>query len=296
MVHIPVLSEEVIAGLALEPDDVVLDATVNEGGHSSLIAKHLSTKGTIIGIDEDAEALAEARANLRGVACTVILERDNFRNLDQVLLRHHIPSVNKVLLDIGLSSRQLDVSGRGFSFQKDEPLLMTFRSDPDTETLTAYEVVNRWKEESLADVIYGFGGERFARRIARRIVEARKIKPIERTVELAELVRQSIPRAYRFGKIHPATKTFQAIRIAVNDEFGALKEGIEKAFEHLEQGGILAVIAFHSGEDRIVKNLFRDLARLHTATIITKKPLVPSDDEVKHNPRSRSARLRIIKK
>jgi len=296
MAHTPVLVKEAIEGLSIKSGDTVLDATVNEGGHSSLIAQYLDEKGTIIGIDEDTDALVEARRNLGASRCTIILAHDNFRNLDRVLEKHGIQTVDKALFDIGLSSRQLDESKRGFSFQKDEPLLMTFCPDLETCAFTAREIVNTWTEQSITDVIYGYGGERFAKRIAREIVKERKIKPIERTGNLVAIIERSVPHGYRFGKIHPATKTFQALRIAVNDEFSALTEGIGKALERLNKGGRIAIISFHSCEDRIVKNFFRESAKTGLCVIITKKPIVPSDEEKRRNPRSRSAHLRIAEK
>ena len=173
---------------------------------------------------------------------------------------------------------------------------MTFKSRGSEEDTTAYDVVNRWEEESLADVIYGYGEEKYARRIAKAIVETRKKKKIGTSGELAEIVKKAVPIFYRFGRIHPATRTFQAIRIAVNDELRALKEGIKKGFDILKEGGRIAVISFHSLEDRIVKNFFKSLVAENKGEIINKKPIIPSEDEIKKNPRSRSAKLRILRK
>ncbi|MCK5590570.1 MAG: 16S rRNA (cytosine(1402)-N(4))-methyltransferase RsmH, partial [Candidatus Pacebacteria bacterium] len=198
--------------------------------------------------------------------------------------------------DIGLSNRQLTDSGRGFSFAKDEPLLMTFNPHPKEDELTAYEILNTWDEENIADIIYGYGGERFSRRIAKNVVEARKESPIRRTFQLVEIVNRSIPFWYKKKSRNPATKTFQALRITVNDELGALKTGIEKAVALLKKDGRLAIITFHSGEDRIVKKTFRDLAQKQIVEIVNKKPIVPSEEELSNNPKARSAKLRIVQK
>ena len=289
--HVSVLLQESIEGLALKPGATVFEGTVGLGGHSRAICERIGRSGLFIGTDADAESLAIAEERLKDLPCKKILVCDNFRNIDAVLKNAGIEKVDAILLDIGLSNRQLEVVPRGFSFMRDEPLLMTFRSSGDG--LTAREIVNEWAEESIADIIYGYGEERYARRIARGIVEARELKPIETSGQLAEIVKQSVPKG-RFSKINPATKTFQALRIAVNDELGALREGIAKGFEHLAPGGRMAVISFHSLEDRIVKEFFRQQAQAGIATLTTKKPITPSDAEIKENPKSRSSKLRII--
>jgi 16S rRNA (cytosine1402-N4)-methyltransferase len=193
------------------------------------------------------------------------------------------------MLDLGLSSDQFETSGRGFTFQKDEPLLMTFKKNPTEHDLTADEIVNTWDEANIADIIYGYGDERYSRRIAKSIVESR---PIKTTFELVEAVKLGTPSAYHRGRINPATKTFQALRITVNDEINTLKEGLRKGFEALNPGGRMAVISFHSIEDRVTKRFFKEVG----GNILTKKPIVPSDEEKIRNPRSRSAKLRIIEK
>ena len=290
--HISVLLHESIDGLDLHLGDTVFEGTVGLGGHSREVCERIGAKGFFIGVDADAESLAIAEKNLHDTPCKKLFVCDNFRNVDRVLEEAGVEKVNAILLDIGLSSRQLDTVPRGFSFMRDEPLLMTFRSSG--EGLTAHEIVNEWAEESIADIIYGYGEERFARRIARAIIEARKKSPIETSGLLAEIVKQSVPLPARFGKTHPATKTFQALRIAVNDELGALREGLLKGFAWLAPKGRMAVISFHSLEDRIVKEFFRERAKEGTGTIVTKKPLTPSFEEIKENSRSRSAKLRII--
>jgi 16S rRNA (cytosine1402-N4)-methyltransferase len=208
------------------------------------------------------------------------------------------------MLDLGLSSDQFETSGRGFSFQKNEPLLMTFKENLGPEDLTAKQIVNTWDEENIADIIYGYGEERYSRKIAKGIVGARAVKPIETTFDLVEIIKNSTPSRYAHGKIHPATRTFQALRITVNDEINALKEGLEKGWERLAPGGRMAVISFHSIEDRIVKHFYKskewmekaDGTSERTANIITKKPITASHQEISENPRSRSAKLRIIEK
>lgn len=301
--HTPVLLSESIDGLDLKEGAVVFEGTVGLGGHSRVICEKIGKSGFFIGTDADKESLSIAEEKLKDLPCKKFFICDNFRNIDGVLekasefansrLRQEL-KVDAIFLDIGLSSRQLDVVPRGFSFQRDEPLLMTFRSEGDG--LTAHEIVNEWAEESIADIIYGYGEDRFARRITHAIVLARTEKPIETSGALAEIVKESLPSFARFGKTHPATKTFQALRIAVNDELGALREGLAKGFEHLAPNGRMAVISFHSLEDRIVKEFFREKAKEEVATLVTKKPIIASDEEVQKNPRSRSAKLRIIMK
>lgn len=269
----------------------MFEGTVGLGGHSRALCEMIGKSGFFIGTDADQESLAIAEERLKDLPCKKLFACDNFRNIDAVLAKAGVEKVDAILLDIGLSNRQLDVVPRGFSFMRDEPLLMTFRSEGDG--LTAREIVNEWAEESIADIIYGYGEERFARRIAKGIVEARKDKPIETSGQLAEIVKKCVPK-FGFSKINPATKTFQALRIAVNDELGALREGIAKGFEHLAPEGRMAIISFHSLEDRIVKEFFRQKANEGVATLVTKKPIVPSDSEVKENPKSRSSKLRIL--
>ncbi len=289
--HVSVLLKESTEGLALKEGNTVFEGTVGLGGHSRVLCEMIGKSGFFIGTDADQESLAIAEEGLKDLPCKKFFVCDNFRNIDVVLEKASVGKVDAILLDIGLSNRQLDVAPRGFSFMRDEPLLMTFRSSGDG--LTAREIVNEWAEESIADIIYGYGEERYARRIAKGIVEARKEKPIETSGQLAEIVNNCVPK-FGFSRINPATKTFQALRIAVNDELGALREGISKGFEHLNTGGRMAVISFHSLEDRIVKEFFKQKASEGLATLVTKKPTVPSDDEIKNNPKSRSSKLRII--
>ncbi len=300
-VHRAVLLNETIEGLNLYEDAVVLDGTFGGGGHSAEICKKY--KGVkIIAIDQDKSAWKKAESKFKDLDCKISFHNANFRDLDQVVEKVY-PSqaggykvIDGIILDLGLSSDQLGNSGRGFSFMKDEPLLMTMKENPQRYDLTACDAVNTWSEENLADVIYGYGEERFSRRIARAIVEARKETPVATTFDLVKIIERSVPVAYRRGRLHFATKTFQALRIAANDELGALQTGLEKGFESLKKGGRISVISFHSLEDRIVKKFFKKKEQEGEAKLINKKPILASEKEIKDNPRSRSAKLRILEK
>ncbi len=295
--HISVLSNEILTGLEIRETDTVLDATLGGAGHARLMCERLGKQGIFLGIDADNAALARAEVALKGVSPRVILRHGNFRNLASIVQDAEISALDKALFDLGWSGFQL-AEGKGFSFLADEPLLMTY-GEPGENVLTAREIVNTWEEESLVNVFDGWGEEAHARRIARGIVEARREKPIETARELAEVIRSSVPVWYRKGsasrRMHPATKTFQALRIAVNDEMGALKEGISAAWGLLRKEGRLAVITFHSVEDREVKRLFREF-EAEGGVLTPKKPLKPSREELRMNPRARSAKLRIIQK
>ncbi len=295
-VHKAVLLHEVVEGLVRGKNyKTYLDGTLGGAGHALAIAKALNGKlDVIVGLDRDQEALDRAKKTLKNQSKNLILENENFRNLDSVLSKHYISKVDIILLDLGISSDELDNSNRGFTFQKDEPLLMTM-GDPENYPFTAKDIINKWDEEVIANIIFGYAEEKFARRIARAIINYRLKKQIETTMELAELVKISVPGFYRRGRIHPATKTFQALRIAVNDELGALKEGLKKGYEVLNTGGRFAVISFHSLEDRIVKEFFKEKLN-DEAIIITKKPIIAKEQEIVENPRSRSAKLRILEK
>lgn len=294
-VHTPVLLKEVLEGLDIRHGDVVVDGTLNRAGHALRMCESAGKKGVLVGIDRDADALAEAGRALRDAPCTVFLHQENFKNISQVLDVFGVPHANKVLFDLGMSSDQL-VAGRGFSFQRNEPLLMTFNPHPSPEEVTAEEVVNTWEEDNIADVLFGYGEERFARRIARAIVTARKEAPIRTTGDLVRIIESSVPAFYKKKGTHPATKTFQALRTVVNDEIESAKEGIRNAFDRLSAGGRLAVISFHSIEDRMVKRAFAEMKKSGLGTILTKKPITPSREEVDANPRARSAKLRIVQK
>jgi 16S rRNA (cytosine1402-N4)-methyltransferase len=293
--HKTVLLHHSIDGLDIHKGDVV-DGTLGGGGHSEEIARRFGGDVVLIGIDMDKKALERSEERISKITPHALFFQDNFRNIDKVLEKAGKTHADRILLDIGLSSDQFEVSGRGFSFRKNEPLLMTFADDPNEHQFTAWTIVNEWAEESIADIIYGYGEERFSRRIARRIVEERAQKPINTTFELVQVIESSVPFFYRKGKIHPATKTFQALRIAVNDELGALKEALKKGVELLNSKGRMAVISFHSLEDRIVKHYFRELEQEGKVLVITKRAIVPNEEEIALNPRSRSSKLRIIEK
>jgi 16S rRNA (cytosine1402-N4)-methyltransferase len=294
-VHKTVLLHETIDGLKLKAGDILLDGTVGGGGHAALAAQIFHDSITIIGLDMDEEALKRSEEALKPLTSRFTLKHANFRTLDTVLDEIGEPLVDKIVLDLGLSSNQLELSERGFSFNRNEPLLMTFKTGVTENDTTAREIVNEWAEESIADIIYGYGEEQFARRIAAAIVEGRKVKPIETTYDLVDLIKKGTPFWYHFRKVHPATKTFQALRIAVNDELQALTEGMQKGFERLKKDGRMAIISFHSLEDRLVKHFYRKLLDEGLAEI-TKKPIAPGIEEVSANPRSRSAKLRILQK
>lgn len=294
--HIPVLLKETINELHLEVGDTVIDGTINTGGHSLVISSHIGSRGHLIGIDRDQDALAIAKTRLSQVLPKVTLLEGNYRDMDKLCASVGVTAVDAVLLDIGLSNRQLFNSERGFSFLRDEPLLMTFNARPGEGELTAVEIINEWDEENIADIIFGYGEDKAARRIARAIVEARIKQPITSTLQLARIIEDVTPIWKRKKKIHPATQTFQALRMTVNDELGALREGIEKAVTLLNPGGRFAIITFHSGEDRIVKHTFKQLADDGVVETLTKKPIVPSDEENNENPKARSSKLRVIEK
>ncbi len=316
--HLPVLLQEVVDGLEAKRGDIVLDATVGGGGHSEALCKSVGGGATFVCLDADADAIERSRARLAGAPCAFHFYRTNFRRLEHALAAFGIAGVNRVLFDLGLSSFQLEESGRGFSFMRDEPLLMTFekntppadlpaeasaqagddsaplvRGDTPASRITAETIVNEWSEETLATLLEGYGEERHAKRIARKIVEAREHSRISTTFQLTAIVESAVRRK---GKIHPATKTFQALRVAVNDEFQALKEGLFKAWRALAKGGRVAVISFHSIEDRTVKGFFRELGKKGEGKVITKKPVTPTRAETRANPRARSAKLRIVEK
>lgn len=285
--HRTVLLHEAVTALAIKAGDTVVDATLGGAGHSRLIADALGSNGTLVGFDADAGAIERARRVLATVACSVVLAHANFRDLERELRTRGIERINGILFDLGWSGFQL-AAGRGFSFRADEPLSMVY---DERQQLTAATIVNDWSEPSLADVIYGWGEERHARRIAKAIVEARTKQPIRTAHELATIIERVVPRR---GPTHPATKTFQALRIAVNDELGALEVALRAARSVLAPGGRCAVITFHSIEDRVVKRLFRSWEDEGVGLRVTKRPMTPTNAEVEMNPRSRSAKLRVF--
>lgn len=296
MIHKTVLLKEAIDGLEIKKGEIFVDGTLGGGGHSEEVCKRFGDSVVMIGIDLDPDAIARTQARLSSYKCNIRFALGSFRNIDTILDSLGVAQVDKILLDIGLSSNQFEDSGRGFSFQKDEPLIMSFKKDLTEGDLTAREIVNTWDMENIQAILEGYGEEQFAWKIAKAIVARREEKSIETTFDLVEIIKIATPKFYHHRKIHPATKTFQALRITVNDEIQSLKDGVTKGFERLRSGGRLAVISFHSLEDRAVKQFFKSIDVRGEAKTITKKPIVPSLEEVAENPRSRSAKLRIIEK
>ena len=305
--HEPVLLEECMDGLNIRPDGIYVDGTLGGGGHSSQILKRLGEDGRLIGIDRDGDAIAAATARL-GEDSRFQALRGNFHDVKQLLDSIGINRIDGMLLDLGVSSYQLDEGARGFSYHADAPLDM--RMDRE-QSLTAYEIVNNWPREELKSILYEYGEERYAPQIAAAIERVRTDRPIETTLELVDIIRSAMPASALREKQHPAKRSFQAIRIAVNDELGAVRQGMEAAIDHLKPGGRLAVITFHSLEDRIVKNVFQDAAKGCTCPpsfpvcvcgrkpkirILTKKPIIATREEVEENPRSRSAKLRVAER
>ncbi|NPA14919.1 MAG: 16S rRNA (cytosine(1402)-N(4))-methyltransferase RsmH [Deferribacteres bacterium] len=292
IVHTPVLLEEVISFLLPYQDETVVDATVGEGGHSEAILSRVKPS-LLVAVDRDMEILQKARERLSGFPSVKFIY-GNFSELSRLLKKEGIDEVSAVLMDLGISSFHLETPERGFSFLSEGPLDM--RLDRVGEKFTAYEVVNSFSEKRLCELIREFGEERWAKRIARAIVQRRKEAKIKSTKELAEVVASAIPKRYWPKRLHPATRTFQAIRIAVNYELDSLKSGLKSAFEVLKPGGRIVVISFHSLEDRIVKHTFRSFEKKGLGRVLTKKPVLPSDQELKSNPRARSAKMRVFEK
>ncbi len=294
--HVPVLLSEVVEILDCRPGKTYVDATVGSGGHSRAILEKSSPTGRLIGIDRDPEAVERARENLSCFRERALFIKGNFKDLAEILESLSIPAVDGILLDLGLSTEQLESRERGFSFRWDAPLDM--RMDPET-TMTAGELLRDLSAEEMAAVLKDYGEERWARRIARNIVRRRQAAPLGSTAELAEVVRRSVPP--QRGRIHPATRTFQALRLAVNDELNNLRIFLERCPGLLNPGGRLSIISYHSLEDRIVKNRFRLWAPLRKEEpagfrLLTRKPLTPSGEEVGQNPRARSAKMRAVEK
>ena len=359
MRHKPVLLQEILENLNLPKGGVYIDCNLGDGGHTQAVIESLGGDVTAMGFDLDQDAIKRATENITSsnafsAKTTLKLFRKNFRTLKETLSEEGLiqnredgsiePFADAILFDLGISSYEIDESGRGFSFQKDEPLSMTFGKSKRTvvdgeesdHEFTAYDIVNTWQEENIADIIYAYGEDKYSRRIAKAIVDKREafkkavayesrdknkanediaagIGGIQTTTELAEIIKGAYPAFARFGKTNPATRTFQALRIAVNDELRALQDALPQALEVLKPGGRLLVISFHSLEDRIVKQFFKEKsgeergeedliyggfkpAQEAEIRMITKKPITPSEAEIKENPRSRSSKLRIVEK
>ena len=305
--HVSVLLDECLEGLDIKPEGIYVDGTLGGAGHSSQIAKRLTT-GRLIGIDRDPVALKAAGERLAPFGDRVTLVHSNFSEMDRVLQELGIEGVDGILLDLGVSSPQLDDGSRGFSYMADAPLDMRMNSE---DMLSAHDVVNTWSFEELKRILYDYGEERYAPRIASAICSRREVKPIETTLELVDIIRGAMPAAALREKQHPAKRSFQAIRIAVNDELGSVEKVMRDAIPCLNPGGRLAVITFHSLEDRIVKNAMAEAAKGCTCPpsfpvcvcgkkplvkLISRKPIVSGEMELERNPRARSAKLRICEK
>lgn len=296
MSHQPVLLKEIIEGLALRGGETVVDATVNRGGHARALCEIIGPRGRLIGLDKDRTALAEAEENLRGCPCRIELILGGFEGLADILAERGVEKINGCLMDLGMSSEQLERSGRGFSFQSNDPLLMTFDDKPAAEALTAAEIVNSWPEEEIRRLLTEFGEERFAPQIAKAIVLRRKSGSILTCQQLVEVIGEAVPLWYKKRRLHFATRTFQALRMAVNDELNVLSRGLAGIWRNLRSGGRLAVITFHSLEARLVKDFFKKKQTEQGDRIITKHAIKPERSEILRNPRARSAQLRIIQK
>ena len=306
--HAPVMPEECISALAIKPEGVYVDGTLGGGGHSSLICEELSEKGTLIGIDRDSDALAAATKRLEKYSCKKHFVKSNYRNIKSVIKELDVETIDGGLLDLGVSSFQLDNPERGFSYMQDAPLDM--RMDADSG-FTAEDVINTYDERKLADIIRKYGEERWASRIAQFIVKERQKEPIRSSGKLVEVIKAAVPASARREGPHPAKRTFQAIRIEVNDELGQLERAVDEFMDVLSPKGRLAIITFHSLEDRIVKEAFNRRAnpctcppefpvcvcgKIADVRKVTRKPLTAGEEELERNPRSRSAKLRVIEK
>ena len=307
-IHTAVLKKEILQYLDPHQNENFIDGTIGEGGHTKLILERTVPDGKVLGIDLDPAQIENDKWTLADCKDRLILENNSYVNLKEIVERLNFGPVNGILLDVGMSSVQLEGSKKGFSFQADQNLDM--RYDDSQNTLTAEKILNEWPQQEIEKIIKEYGEEKFVRKIAEQIVESRKSGRIKSTLQLVEIIKQAIPSRFQRGKIHCATRTFQALRIAVNDELGNLERVLPQAVSVLSPGGRLAVISFHSLEDRIVKNTFRELEnpcncpkelpcvcnKVATVKVITKKPIYPTDEELQNNPRSRSAKLRIIEK
>lgn len=292
--HIPVLLKEAVSFLNPKPGEKFIDCTLGLGGHAREILKRTSPSGEFLALETDEDALKISQKELSNFKDRIVFANENFRNLKEIAYDHNFMKVEGIIFDLGVSSIQLDDESRGFSLKKDGPLDMRMNKNEETK---ASDLVNKLREEELARIFYEYGEERFSRMIAYRIIRAREEKPIEKTLQLAQIVSKAIPPKVRYRmKIHPATRVFQALRIAVNHELENLEQALPQAVDLLNSGGCLIIISFHSLEDRIVKNFFKKEAANGNLKILTKKPIVPQESEIEKNPRSRSAKLRAAEK
>ncbi|MBM3248265.1 MAG: 16S rRNA (cytosine(1402)-N(4))-methyltransferase RsmH [Candidatus Omnitrophica bacterium] len=293
MEHKPVMREEIAQYLNLNPGKVVLDCTIGTGGHAQEILRKIAPQGRLIGVDRDADSLSIAENNLKEFSGFYTLIKDDFRHLDRILENLKVQNIDGILFDLGISSFQLDNSKRGFSIREDGPLDM--RMDKNSY-ISAYDLVNSLSETEISGILKNFGQERWHNRIAHYLVEERMRNPIATTKQLSDIVMKAVGYRYAAQKIHPATRTFQAFRIAVNRELEALDMALDKAIRSLSKGGRICVISFHSLEDKIVKEKFKNFSREGILEIITKKPLRSTEQEVSENVRARSARLRVAER
>ena len=308
MAHITVLQKEVIEYLDPKPDENFIDATLGNAGHTLAILEKNGPEGKVLGIDQDSEQIENCKLKIKNrafkesegedenevlIADRLILVCDNFVNLKEIVKREKFGSVQGIIFDLGMSSSHLTESGRGFSFLKNEPLDMRYDGN---SKLTAEKILDYESCQEIERILREYGEENFSKKIAEKIIEARNFKPIKTTFQLVEIIKRAVPRWYEKGRIHPATRVFQALRIAVNDELDNLRRALPQAIEILKLGGKLVIVSFHSLEDRIVKNYFQEKAKENILKILTKKPVVPTKEEIKINPRSRSGRLRAAAK
>jgi len=290
MSHIPVLKEEVLEYLGVTSNENYIDGTVGFGGHTEAILGKNAPDGKVLGIEWDTTLYEKLKQKKHE---RLILVNDSYRNLQKIVENNKFDKIKGILLDLGFSSWHIDSANRGFTFRKDEVLDMRFNKN---EELTAYEIINGWPKEEIEKILLTFGEERFARNIAKSIIDHRKKEKIKTTFQLAEVVKAGVPRRFHFNRIHPATKTFQALRIVVNRELESINQVLPQTLDVLKKKGIIAVISFHSLEDRIIKNFFRDNERSKKLKVLTKKPIIAREEEINRNPRSRSAKLRVAQK
>ena len=291
LIHIPVLQKEVLKYLDPKPDENFIDCTTGEGNHTFAILEKNGPEGKVLGIEWDPEIFKNTKYRIQNTKYRkrIILVCANFINLSEIVRQYNFRAVQGILFDLGMSSWHLKESKRGFSFLQNEPLDMRYNwKNP----LTAEKIVNYWSVQEIEKILKEYGEEKFAKRIAEEIVKTRRIKPIQSTFHLVEIIRKSVPGNYERGRIHPATRTFQALRIAVNDELNNLEKTLTQTLKILRRRGRLVIISFHSLEDRIVKNFLKNQTKEELLQILTKKPIRPSQEEIKVNPRSRSAKLR----
>lgn len=293
LIHTPVMLEEIISFLRLKDGMVIVDGTIGTGGHAIEIVKRISPNGKLIGIDRDDESLNIAKERLIDYSNQCIFVHDNFSNVDNILNSQGIRYVDGVLLDLGISSFQLDNPERGFSFSNEGPLDM--RMDRNN-SISAFDLINNLTQKEISSILWNFGQERFSNRIAKMIINHRNQSPINTTIELSNLILKAVPHSKRYYHIHPATRTFQALRIAVNHELDYLELFLKKIATFMNKKARICIISFHSLEDRITKINFLNLAKTSEFTLIVKKPISPNQQESKNNPRSRSAKLRVLER